>query len=142
MKLLLTIILFTVLGFLLAARLAAGTTIYVDDDAPGDPGPGDPTVSDPLEDGTAAHPYDAIQEGINAAVSGVDDVLVKDGTYTGTGNKDLDFGGKAITVQSENGPDVTGPPGIRNRYHHPDSKNPIDTGISRTHYRPPGHDKR
>lgn len=29
-----------------------------------------------------------------------------DGTYTGAGNKNLDFGGKAITVQSENGADA------------------------------------
>ena len=55
--------------------LAAQTTIYVDDAAPGDPGPGDPLVSDPLEDGSLDHPYDAIQEGIAAAVNG-DEVVV------------------------------------------------------------------
>jgi parallel beta-helix repeat protein len=43
-----------------------------------------------------------IQAGIDAAVAG-DTVLVADGTYTGVGNKDIDFKGKAITVQSENG---------------------------------------
>ncbi len=59
-------------------------------------------VSDPLEDGSAEHPFDAIQEGINAAVNG-DTVLVLDGTYTGDGNRDLDFGGKAITVGSASG---------------------------------------
>jgi len=88
------------------STLVPGPDVHVDDDAPGDPGPGDPTVSDPLEDGTAAHPYDAIQEGIDAASTG-GAVLVAHGTYTGPGNRDLDFGCKAIAVRSENGPDVT-----------------------------------
>ena len=41
-----------------------------------------------------------IQAGINAASNG-DVVLVADGTYTGSGNKNLDFLGRAITVRSE-----------------------------------------
>ena len=46
----------------------AQTSIYVDDDAPSDPGPGNPFISDPLEDGSPGHPFDTVQEAIDAAV--------------------------------------------------------------------------
>ncbi len=74
--------------------------IYVDADAPADAGPGDPTISDPSEDGSAGHPFDAIQDAVDTAVPG-DIVMVLNGTYNGEGNRDLDFKGKAITVRSE-----------------------------------------
>ena len=48
--------------------------------------------------------YSLIQEAINASRDG-DVVLVADGTYTGNGDRDLVFYGRAITVKSENGPE-------------------------------------
>ncbi len=50
--------------------------------------------------------FATIQKGIDSAVDG-DEIIVADDTYTGTGNKNLDFGGRAITVRSENGPEFT-----------------------------------
>ena len=78
--------------------------LHVDDDAPCDPGPGDPDVSDPCEDGGIEHPFDSIQEAIDDAQNS-DMILVADGTYTGTGNRDIDFRGKAVTLRSLNGPE-------------------------------------
>ncbi len=46
--------------------------------------------------------YTTIQAAINAAVTG-DTVWVADGTWTGTGNKELTWSGKKITVRSVNG---------------------------------------
>ena len=50
--------------------------------------------------------YETIQHAINEATNG-DIVLVSDGIYSGSGNRNIDFKGKAITVCSENGPEVT-----------------------------------
>ena len=85
-----------------AGVLAGGTNWYVDDNAPGDPGPGNPLVSDPLEDGSPGRPFDAIQEAIDASGAG-DVILVVDGTYTGVGNRSLNYFGRSIEVRSISG---------------------------------------
>ena len=50
--------------------------------------------------------YPTIQSAIDFASDG-DTVLVAAGTYTGTGNKSIDFKAKAIVLRSEQGPEVT-----------------------------------
>jgi hypothetical protein len=50
-------------------------------------------------DGTGA--YATIQAAVDAATSG-DVVLLQPGTYSGTGNRNVDFKGKAITVKGTN----------------------------------------
>ncbi|UCC21671.1 MAG: right-handed parallel beta-helix repeat-containing protein, partial [Planctomycetota bacterium] len=69
--------------------------LYVDDDAPEDPWPGSAAGSDPLENGTEEHPFDAIQEAIDAAQDG-DTIIVAVGTYP----EGINFAGKLLTVMS------------------------------------------
>jgi len=87
--------------------------LWVDDDAALDPSPGDPLRSDPAEDGSRDHPYDAIQEAIDAArdkegAEGSEayfvEIIVADGNYTGLGNRDLAVHGRPYLVRSERGP--------------------------------------
>jgi hypothetical protein len=52
----------------------------------------------------AGYGYSRIGDAMAAAKDG-DTVLVDDGVYSGDGNRDLSFGGKAITVRSANGPE-------------------------------------
>ncbi|MBE0536993.1 MAG: choice-of-anchor L domain-containing protein [Phycisphaerae bacterium] len=47
--------------------------------------------------------YTTIQAALNAAVGGVDEVVVANGTYTGPGNRNLDFKGKAVVLRSIGG---------------------------------------
>jgi len=62
--------------------------------------------------GAAAHiihvpgEVETIKAGVSAAKNG-DTVMVGVGTYYGFGNRDLDFGGKAITIMSMKGPTLT-----------------------------------
>jgi len=67
----------------------------------------DLTNSSGIENGTPTYPFTKIQYGIDAA-TGHDEVIIAEGTYTGYGNRNIDFLGKAITVRSgdPNDPDV------------------------------------
>jgi subtilisin family serine protease len=76
-----------------------GSTLFVDDDAPNDLAP-----CDPNEDGSIEHPYDAIQEAINNSIPG-GTIVVLAGTYSGTGNYNINSRGKTIYIRSESGPE-------------------------------------
>ncbi|NIN33913.1 MAG: DUF1565 domain-containing protein, partial [Gammaproteobacteria bacterium] len=69
--------------------------LYVDDNGPSDPGPDDPDLSDPQEDGSSDHPFDSIQEAIDAARDG-QIVTVMPGTY----KECLNLQGKSILLTS------------------------------------------
>ncbi len=60
------------------------------------------TGNDITGNGSLGNPYRTIQSGIDAARYG-NIVQAHNGIYTGTGNVNLDFWGKAITVRSANG---------------------------------------
>ena len=55
-------------------------------------------------DGTGDYP--TIQDAINNATAG-DEVVLQPGNYTGDGNRDISFGGKAITVRGSDPDNAT-----------------------------------
>ncbi|NQT21319.1 MAG: hypothetical protein HQ592_16555 [Planctomycetes bacterium] len=56
-----------------------------------------------VDDDDAAD-FKTIQAALDAASAG-DTIIVRDGVYTGDGNRDIDFAGKAVHLRSENGPE-------------------------------------
>jgi hypothetical protein len=76
-----------------------------------------------------------IQAGINLAVKG-DTVLVANGIYKGPGNSDLDFKGKAITVQSTGGAancTIDASQGVRGLwFHHQETAASVFSGFTIT----------
>ena len=93
--------------------------VVVDDDDAADPLKGDPNVSYGSEDGhlrvtnalawRESAPFDAIQEAVDEAHKRTTlwghpfTVLVLDGIYVSTGNRDIDPGSSPITIRSRNG---------------------------------------
>lgn len=77
-----------------AAAFAAGAVCAL---------PGDASAATIRVDQGGGGDYHTIQAGIAAASEG-DTVLVVAGTYTGSANRDLDFGGVNLTLAAEDGP--------------------------------------
>jgi internalin A len=77
--------------------LDLSNTLFVDDTGPGDPQPGHAAGSDPNEDGTMEHPFDTIQEAIDAAAEDMS-IFVRPGLY----RENIDFSGKNIRLVGAN----------------------------------------
>ncbi|MHC4742701.1 MAG: right-handed parallel beta-helix repeat-containing protein, partial [Planctomycetota bacterium] len=76
--------------------------LIVDDNAPDDPAPGDPRVGDPNENGSEAHPFDSIQQALDAAGDGYT-VRVRRGRYAEPDNADeFNFLDKNVILTSSN----------------------------------------
>jgi hypothetical protein len=78
----------------IAAPKCAAANLYVS-----------PSGSDD-NDGSASAPFQTIQAAVDSAVGG-DTVTLEDGTYSGDGNRDIDFGGANITLTSAHGASAT-----------------------------------
>ena len=94
--------------YAVTADTNAGSASYSLTNAPAYSGPQyvSPSGSD-SNDGSQGSPKLTIQAAINATQSG-GMVIIEDGTYSGPGNVDLDFGGRDdLTVTSLNGPPTT-----------------------------------
>ena len=79
----------------------SGTTIYVDNS---------PSSAPANPDGSSTNAFYSIQDAIDAEATTDQRILVKAGTYTGSGSSSLpviDLKGKNIIIESESGPDST-----------------------------------
>jgi hypothetical protein len=92
-----------------------------------------------IVDWTGAGDCLTIQQGLNVALDG-DTVIVRPGRYSGSGNRDLDFHGEAVTLVSEKGPALTvidceGTPDIHRRafeFEHFEQEDTVISGFTIT----------